>query len=41
MLHKLKIRAEAFDNWAFKVKSALEAAPEERLGMKLDSINKM
>ena len=32
MLHRLKIRAESYDNWAFKVKTALEAPEEEKLG---------
>ncbi len=32
MLHKLKIRAESYDNWAFKVKKALEATKDQKLG---------
>ncbi len=32
MLHKLKIRAESYDNWAFKAKTALEAARDQKLG---------
>ena len=32
MLHRLKIRAESFDNWSFKVKTALDAAPDQKLG---------
>lgn len=31
MLHRLKVRAESFDNWAFKVKTALEASDEQKL----------
>ncbi|RXG69427.1 Lysine-specific demethylase 5A [Armadillidium vulgare] len=34
MLHKLKIRAESYDNWAAKVKAALEAKPEDKLELK-------
>ena len=33
MLHKLKVRAESYDNWAFKVKTALEATQDQKLGM--------
>jgi len=33
MLHKLKMRVESFDNWAFKVKSALEATKETKLDL--------
>ncbi|KAH7937618.1 hypothetical protein HPB49_013660 [Dermacentor silvarum] len=29
MLHRLKVRAESFDNWAIKVKAALEATEDE------------
>ncbi|KAL3212776.1 hypothetical protein MRX96_007829 [Rhipicephalus microplus] len=29
MLHRLKVRAESFDNWAIKVKAALEASEDE------------
>ena len=32
MLHRLKVRAESFDNWAFKVKAALEAPLADRRG---------
>ena len=32
MLHRLKVRAEAFDNWAYKVKSALEAEGDDKMG---------
>ena len=32
MLHRLKVRAESYDNWAFKVKMALEAEEEQKLG---------
>ncbi|XP_064473046.1 lysine-specific demethylase 5A-like isoform X2 [Ornithodoros turicata] len=31
MLHRLKVRAESFDNWAIKVKAALEATEDEKL----------
>ena len=30
MLHRLKVRAESFDNWAIKVKEALEAEEQEK-----------
>ncbi len=33
MLHRLKIRAESYDNWAFQVKSALEAPQGQKLGL--------
>ncbi|XP_030827948.1 lysine-specific demethylase 5A isoform X2 [Strongylocentrotus purpuratus] len=33
MLHNLKIRAESFDNWANKVKNALEASQDSKLDM--------
>ena len=33
MLQKLKRRVESFDNWAFKVKSALEEENSEKPGM--------
>ncbi|XP_071492108.1 lysine-specific demethylase 5A-like [Diadema antillarum] len=33
MLHNLKIRAESFDNWANKVKNALEAPQDSKLDM--------
>lgn len=33
LLHRLKVRAESFDHWAVKVKEALEAKPEDKLGM--------
>lgn len=29
MLHRLKVRAESFDNWAIKVKAALEATDDD------------
>ena len=32
MLHRLKVRAESFDNWAYKVKTALEAPQAQKLG---------
>lgn len=32
MLQKLKVRAESYDNWAFKVKTALEATKDQKLG---------
>ena len=32
MLQRLKVRAEAFDNWAFKVKAALDASEDQKLG---------
>ncbi len=32
MLHRLKVRAESFDNWAYKVKTALEASQHQKLG---------
>ena len=32
MLHRLKVRAEAFDNWAFKVRGALDSSEEDKLG---------
>ena len=32
MLHRLKVRAESFDNWAYKVKTALEASQQQKLG---------
>ena len=35
MLHRLKVRAESFDNWANKVRSALDASLTEKLGEKL------
>lgn len=31
MLHRLKVRAESFDNWAIKVKNALEATEGNKL----------
>ncbi|XP_013414674.1 lysine-specific demethylase 5A-like isoform X2 [Lingula anatina] len=31
MLHRLKVRAESFDNWALKVKAALEAKEKQKL----------
>lgn len=31
MLHRLKQRAEAYDNWAYKVKMALEAPDDSKL----------
>ena len=31
MLHRLKVRAESYDDWAFKVKTALEASTEQKL----------
>ncbi|XP_029843134.3 lysine-specific demethylase 5A isoform X4 [Ixodes scapularis] len=31
MLHRLKVRAESFDNWAIKVKAALEATEDDKL----------
>ena len=34
MLQRLKVRAESFDNWAMKVKEALEAAHEDKVGEK-------
>ena len=37
MLQRLKVRAESFDNWAYKVKMALEAVQEEKLGMYANS----
>lgn len=33
LLQRLKVRAESFDLWAVKVKEALEAKPEDKLGM--------
>ncbi|XP_076331157.1 lysine-specific demethylase 5A-like isoform X4 [Tachypleus tridentatus] len=33
MLQRLKLRAEAFDNWTVKVKNALEAPEDEKLGI--------
>jgi histone demethylase JARID1 len=33
MLHCLKVRAESFDNWAIKVKAALEAIPDDKIGL--------
>ena len=33
MLHKLKMRAESFDNWTNKVKEAMDASGDSRLGM--------
>uniref|UniRef100_A0A1W7RA81 [histone H3]-trimethyl-L-lysine(4) demethylase n=1 Tax=Hadrurus spadix TaxID=141984 RepID=A0A1W7RA81_9SCOR len=33
MLHRLKVRAESFDNWAIKVKNALEATEGNKLEM--------
>ena len=32
MLHRLKVRAESFDNWNNKVRAALEAIGDEKLG---------
>ena len=32
MLHRLKVRAESFDNWANKVKNALNATQDSKLG---------
>ncbi|XP_046372172.2 lysine-specific demethylase 5A-like isoform X4 [Haliotis rufescens] len=33
MLHKLKMRAESFDNWNVKVKAALDAPQEDKLDL--------
>ncbi|KAK2189153.1 hypothetical protein NP493_114g03035 [Ridgeia piscesae] len=33
MLHRLKVRAESFDNWAYKVKTALEAPQAQKLDL--------
>lgn len=33
MLHKLKMRADSFDNWTNKVKEAMDASGDSRLGM--------
>lgn len=35
MLQRLKVRAESFDHWAVKVKEALEAKSEDKLGESL------
>lgn len=32
MLHRLKVRAESFDNWTTKVRAALEADVDEKIG---------
>lgn len=32
LLQRLKVRAESFDHWAVKVKEALEAKSEDKLG---------
>ena len=32
MLHRLKMRVDAFDNWMFKVRTAFEAKLDEKLG---------
>jgi len=33
MLNRLKVRAEAFDSWAYKVKRILEADDDDKVGM--------
>lgn len=35
LLQRLKVRAESFDHWAVKVKEALEAKSEDKLGEEL------
>lgn len=32
MLHKLKLRAESFDNWVLTVKNALDVNAPKKLG---------
>lgn len=35
LLQRLKVRAESFDHWAVKVKEALEAKPDDKLGKEM------
>lgn len=38
LLQRLKVRAESFDHWAVKVKEALEAKPDDKLGKEVKNI---
>jgi hypothetical protein len=39
MLHKLKLRAESFDNWVLTVKNALDLNASKKLGKNIFHCN--